>query len=247
MKVIVYGFGQMGQKIVAQLKKDGHEIMAVVSPVFEHAIEETMLSTLSLYDQVADVLIDFSHPDNLKDILAYSEKYPQVKLVLATTGYTDEQLASIQKASEHTAIFQSYNTSFGVSMLMKILRQAAKDLYEAGFDIEILEKHHHRKIDAPSGTAKLLYQVMENEIPQLHPVYDRSTLHQKREHEEVGIQAMRGGTIFGEHEIMFAGLDEIVEIKHTALSRDVFVTGAIEAAKALLEKETGLYNLTNLY
>ena len=130
---------------------------------------------------------------------------------------------------------------------MKILKDAVKDFYGADFDIEILEKHHHRKIDAPSGTAKLLYQVMEDELPELKPVYDRSELHQKREREEVGMQAIRGGTIFGEHSVYFAGLDEIVEIKHTALSRDVFKTGAIQAARILLTKEKGLYNLKNLY
>ena len=153
----------------------------------------------------------------------------------------------IAEASNDVAIFQSYNTSFGVSMLVRILKGITKDFYDADFDIEILEKHHHRKIDAPSGTAKLLYQVMEQELPELEPVYDRSSLHQKREHQEVGIQAIRGGTIFGEHSIYFAGLDEIIEIKHTALSRDVFATGAIQAAKTLMTKDKGLYSLKNIY
>lgn len=246
MKVILYGFGQMGQKIYHQLKAQKETILAVVSPVFETQIEEKMLPNLREWTTPADVLIDFSHPDNLKDILDYavSSKTP---LVLATTGYSDLQLDLIAQAAEKIAIFQSYNTSFGVSMLIRLLKEATKDFYQADFDIEILEKHHHRKIDAPSGTAKLLYQVMEDEIPELRPVYDRSELHQKRCHEEVGIQALRGGTIFGEHSIYFAGLDEIVEIKHTALSRDVFATGAIQAAKVIMNKEKGLYNLTNLY
>lgn len=246
MKTIVYGFGQMGQKIYAQLKSQNEPILAVVSPVFEYQVDEPMLSSLSDFNEKADVLIDFSHPDNLKDILDYALR-TKTKLVLATTNYTQQQLDMIEEASHEIAIFQSYNMSFGISMLVKILKDAVKDLYDADFDIEILEKHHHRKIDAPSGTAKLLYQVMEEEIPELKPVYDRSELHQKREKEEVGIQAIRGGTIFGEHSVYFAGFDEIVEIKHTALSRDVFKTGAIQAAKILLTKDKGLYNLKNLY
>ena len=119
--------------------------------------------------------------------------------------------------------------------------------YDNGYDIEILEKHHNQKIDAPSGTAKLLYEVMEDEIQGTTPVYDRSSLHEKRKKEEIGIQALRGGTIFGEHEIMFAGLDEIIEIKHTALSKDVFVQGALAAAKVLQDKEAGLFTLKTLY
>lgn len=246
MKAIIYGFGQMGQKIYDHLKANQDEVVAVVSPVFEREITEPMLNNLSNFNETADVLIDFSHPDNLDDILAYAKK-TSIKLVLATTGYSPFQLDLIAEASQETAIFQSYNTSFGVSMLVRILKEITKDFYDADFDVEILEKHHHRKIDAPSGTAKLLYQVMQEQVPELEPVYDRSSLHQKREHQEVGIQAIRGGTIFGEHSIYFAGLDEIIEIKHTALSRDVFVTGAIQAAKVLLEKENGLYTLKNIY
>lgn len=246
MKVILYGFGQMGQKLYSQLKAQGNEIVAVVSPVFETPVSEPMLSSLADFSGEADILIDFSHPDNLSDILDYAKK-THIRLLLATTGYSDMQLDLIQEISQEVAVFQSYNTSFGVSMLVRLLKTAAAAFYDADFDIEILEKHHHRKIDAPSGTAKLLYQVMEDEIPELTPVYDRSDLHQKRQHQEVGIQALRGGTIFGEHSIYFAGLDEIVEIKHTALSRDVFVTGAIQAAKVLMSKDHGLYTLKNIY
>ena len=132
-------------------------------------------------------------------------------------------------------------------MVTKILRQVAKEFYQAGYDIEILEKHHNQKIDAPSGTAKLLYEVMEEEIGETTAVTDRSSLHEKRKHEQIGIQAMRGGTIFGEHTVMFAGIDEIIEIKHTALSKEVFVQGAISAAYALIDKDSGLYTLKSLY
>lgn len=246
MKAILYGFGAMGQKIYHQMKNLGDSIEAVVSLDFPIEIPETKLNSLEKYNEQVDILIDFSHPNNLNDILEYAKR-TKTRLVLATTGYTDVQLDMIKEASEEIAIFQSYNTSFGISMLVRILKAVTKDIYDADFDIEILEKHHHRKIDAPSGTAKLLYQVMEQELPELEPVYDRSSLHQKRQHQEVGIQAIRGGTIFGEHSIYFAGLDEIIEIKHTALSRDVFATGAIQAAKTLMTKDKGLYSLKNIY
>lgn len=246
MNVILYGFGAMGQKIYHQMKNQGDSIQAVVSLDFPMDIQETKLNSLENYHEKADVLIDFSHPNNLNDILDYAKR-TKTRLVLATTGYSQAQLDLIGEASDEVAIFQSYNTSFGISMLVKILKGVTKEIYDADFDIEILEKHHHRKIDAPSGTAKLLYQVMEEELPELEPVYDRSSLHQKREHQEVGIQAIRGGTIFGEHSIYFAGLDEIIEIKHTALSRDVFATGAIQAAKTLMTKDKGLYSLKNIY
>ena len=246
MNVILYGVGAMGQKIYHQMKNQGDSIQAVVSLDFPMDIQETKLNSLENYHEKADVLIDFSHPNNLNDILDYAKR-TKTRLVLATTGYSQAQLDLISEASDEVAIFQSYNTSFGISMLVKILKGVTKEIYDADFDIEILEKHHHRKIDAPSGTAKLLYQVMEEELPELEPVYDRSSLHQKREHQEVGIQAIRGGTIFGEHSIYFAGLDEIIEIKHTALSRDVFATGAIQAAKTLMTKDKGLYSLKNIY
>ena len=246
MNVILYGFGAMGQKIYHQMKNQGDSIQAVVSLDFPMDIQETKLNSLENYNEQVDILIDFSHPNNLNDILEYAKR-TKTRLVLATTGYSQAQLDLIGEASDEVAIFQSYNTSFGISMLVKILKGVTKEIYDADFDIEILEKHHHRKIDAPSGTAKLLYQVMEEELPELEPVYDRSSLHQKREHQEVGIQAIRGGTIFGEHSIYFAGLDEIIEIKHTALSRDVFATGAIQAAKTLMTKDKGLYSLKNIY
>lgn len=246
MRVVLYGFGQMGQKLYHQFKQQGDEIAAVVSLDFPMDIAETKLNNLSDFNEEVDIVVDFSHPNNLNDILEFGKR-TKTRLLLATTGYNEAQLDLIQEASKEVAIFQSYNTSFGVSMLVRLLKACAKDIYDADFDIEILEKHHHRKIDAPSGTAKLLYQVMEQEIPELEPVYDRSSLHKKREHQEVGIQAIRGGTIFGEHSIYFAGLDEIIEIKHTALSRDVFVTGAIQAAKTLMTKDKGLYSLKNIY
>ena len=247
MKVVLYGYGLMGKKVAHQLReKDEFDLIGVVSYEFDEKAPEAMYSNLTEVQDRADVIIDFSHPNNLDDILAYAKKN-KTKVVFATTGFSKEQLDKIEEASKEIAIFQSYNTSFGIQMVTKILRQVAKEFYDNGYDIEILEKHHNQKIDAPSGTAKLLYEVMEDEIKETTPVYDRSSLHEKRKKEEIGIQALRGGTIFGEHEIMFAGLDEIIEIKHTALSKDVFVQGALAAAKALQDKEAGLFTLKTLY
>ena len=247
MKVLLYGYGLMGKKVANKLREDSYfDLIGIVSYEFDEKAPEKMYNNLTEVTDIADLIIDFSHPNNLNDILAYAKKN-KTKLVLATTGFTSQQIKQIEEAAKEIAIFQSYNTSFGVQMVTKILRQVAKEFYDNGYDIEILEKHHNKKIDAPSGTAKLLYEVMEEEIQETQPVYDRSQLHEKRQHQQIGIQAMRGGTIFGEHEIMFAGLDEIIEIKHTALSKDVFVQGAIAAAKALENKGSGLFTLKTLY
>ena len=132
-------------------------------------------------------------------------------------------------------------------MLTKIVKDVAKEFYEQGYDIEIIEKHHNQKVDAPSGTAKLLYDVINEDINETKPVYDRSQVHHKREKNEVGIQSVRAGTIFGEHTVLFAGHDEVIELKHTALSKEVFVQGAIAACLAMVDKENGLYSLKNLY
>ena len=247
MKVIVYGYGLMGKKVANRIRSQNDmDLMAVVSYEFDEKIPEKCFNSLKECDEKAGVIIDFSHPNNLDDILSYA-KENKCKLVIATTGYSEEQLEKIKEASKDIPIFQSYNTSYGIQMVTKILRQVAKEFYNAGYDIEILEIHHNQKIDAPSGTAKLLYEVMEEEIKETTPIYDRSSIHEKRKHEEIGIQALRGGTIFGEHTVMFAGIDEIIEIKHTALSKEVFVQGAISAAYALIDKENGLYTLKSLY
>ena len=212
MKVIVYGYGLMGKKVANRIRSQNDmDLIAVVSYQFDEKIPEKCFNSLKECDEKADVIIDFSHPNNLDDILTYA-KENKCKLVIATTGYSEEQLEKIKEASKDISIFQSYNTSFGVQMVTKMLRQFAKEFYDAGYDIEILEKHHNQKIDAPSGTAELLYEVMAEEIDGVEACYDRSSRHEKRKKEEIGIQSLRGGTIFGEHTIMFAGVDEIIEI-----------------------------------
>ncbi len=247
MKVIVYGYGLMGKKIVDQVNQQTDmELVGVVSKDFKEPMDQLQYTDLKLCTQVADVIIDFSHPSNLDDVLTYACANKS-KVVLATTGLSESQIEQVQNASKEIAIFQSYNTSLGVQMVTKILREVSKELYNNNFDIEIVEKHHNQKIDAPSGTAKLLYEVIKEEIDEVEAIYDRSAINEKRKKQEVGIQALRGGTIFGEHTIMFAGNDEVIEITHTALSKEVFVQGAINAARSLQDKDSGLFTLKTLY
>lgn len=247
MNVLVYGFGLMGKKVTQAVRDNAQmNLVGVVSPVFDAKIDEKMYTSLNEVHEKIDAIIDFSHPDNLNDILKFGVRN-HCALVLATTGYSEQQILHIEEASSQIPIFQSYNTSFGVSMLTKIVKEVAKEFYENGYDIEIIEKHHNQKIDAPSGTAKLLYDVIHEDIEETKEVYDRSTVHHKRERNEVGIQSVRAGTIFGEHSVLFAGHDEIIEVKHTALSKEVFVQGAISACLKIADKENGLFSLKNLY
>ncbi len=247
MNVLVYGFGLMGKKVAHAVRQ--HEkmnLVGVVSPIFDEDVQEGMYSSLSECHQKVDAVIDFSHPNNLDDLLKFGIKN-HCALIIATTGYNQQQLLRIEEASSQIPIFQSYNTSFGISMLTKIVKEVAKEFYENGYDIEIIEKHHNQKIDAPSGTAKLLYDVIEEDIQEVKPVYDRSEVHHKREKQEIGIQSVRAGTIFGEHTVLFAGHDEVIELNHMALSKEVFVQGALSACLAMQDKDNGLYTLKNLY
>lgn len=247
MNILVYGFGLMGKKVAEAVRNhENMQLVGVVSAEFDAKIDEKMYHSLDEVKEHIDAIIDFSHPDNISDILKFGLKH-HCALVIATTGFTQQQLLHIEEASSQIPIFQSYNTSFGVSMLTKIVKNVAKEFYQQGYDIEIIEKHHNQKIDAPSGTAQLLYDVIHEDIEETKEVYDRSQVHHKREKNEVGIQSIRAGTIFGEHTVLFAGHDEIIELKHTALSKDVFVQGAISACEAIVNKDNGLFTLKNLY
>ena len=247
MKVLVYGYGLMGKKIAHKVRSQNDmELMGIVSYEFDEKVPEKTYSSLKECDEKADVIIDFSHPNNLNDILTYALAN-QTKLVIATTGYSQEQLDQIKEASKEIAIFQSYNTSFGVQMVTKMLRQFAKEFYDAGYDIEILEKHHNQKIDAPSGTAiALADSINEAMADQYVYNYDRSHERKKREKNEIGIVAVRGGTIVGQHDVIFAGADEVIEFHHTAYSKAIFGKGAVEAAKFLAGKPAGMYDMSDV-
>ena len=194
----------------------------------------------------ADAIIDYSHPSALDGLLKYAIS-THTPLVIATTGYNEEQIEQIRKASEQVPIFFSFNMSLGINLLAQLAKTAAAFLGDQ-FDIEIVEKHHNRKLDAPSGTALLLADAINDSLDhQKHYVYDRHSVRRKREKSEIGIHTIRGGTIVGEHEVIFAGHDEIITLSHTAMSREIFAVGSINAACYLSEKtEPGLYNMGNL-
>lgn len=200
---------------------------------------------INLVPEKPDVIIDFSHPSSLDDLLEYSLTNG-TPLVLATTGYDDEQLAKIHKASEQIPLFFTFNMSLGINLLTELARKAT-NILGGQFDIEIIEKHHNQKIDAPSGTAIMLANAINEELDNsCDYVYDRHSVRQKRGRYEIGMHAVRGGTIVGEHEIIFAGRDEVISLKHEAHSKQVFAVGAVNAAVFMNGKPAGLYAMKDL-
>ena len=191
-------------------------------------------------------MIDFSNFRAVDGLLDYCRER-NLPLVLCTTGLTPETIAKVKETSASVAILRSANMSVGINLLMKAVAEAAKLLAPKGYDMEIVERHHHRKLDAPSGTAVSLAESMNEALGnEYHFVYDRSQRHEKRDPKEIGISAVRGGNIVGEHEIIFAGQDEVIEFKHTAYSRAIFAKGALEAAKYLAGKPAGLYDMSDV-
>ena len=238
--------GRMGQVISGILNSDE---AARVSFGFDINTEKK--NSFPVYDSIddikedADVVIDFSHPALLSDIIKYWKK-TKTPAVIATTGLSEAQLSDIDDLSKEVAVFRSANMSLGINLLINLVKKAAP-LLEGKFDVEIVEKHHNLKIDAPSGTALMLADAISDVVcDKPEYVYDRHSVRKKRSKAEIGIHSVRGGTIVGEHEVIFAGNDEIVELKHTATSKGVFAEGAVKAAKFLVGKEAGMYNMQNL-
>ena len=239
-------FGRMGNAVRQIVKEnDNNEIVAGVD-ILEGTAEFPVYKVISDVKESADVIIDFSSPKALDSILGYAiEK--NVPVVLCTTGYSEEQLAQIKAASEKVAILRSANMSLGINTLAKLIQTAATILADNGFDIEIVERHHNQKKDAPSGTALLLADAINKICDNKYEyVFDRSERREARPKNEIGISAVRGGSIVGDHEVIFAGLDEVVEIKHTAYSRNVFAKGAVSAAAFLAGKPAGMYDMSNV-
>ncbi|MBE5947417.1 MAG: 4-hydroxy-tetrahydrodipicolinate reductase [Lachnospiraceae bacterium] len=237
--------GKMGQ-VITNLVKDDADAVIVAGIDLNTSIENDypVFTSLDECDVDADVVIDFTSTKLLTEMLDWSVK-KQVPVVLCTTGYSPEQLAEIDEASKKVALLRSANMSLGINLIMKLVQAATNVLAQAGYDIEIVERHHNQKLDAPSGTAlaiaDAINEVLNNEYAYK---YDRSTERAKREKKEIGLSAVRGGTIVGEHEIIFAGTDEVIEIKHTAYSKAIFGKGAVEAAKFLKGQAPGLYNMS---
>jgi len=194
----------------------------------------------------AGAVIDFSNPSALDSLLAFGIAF-NIPLVLCTTGYSEEQLAAIGKASEQIPVFRSGNMSLGINLMIDLVRRASAVLGNE-FDVEIVERHHKRKIDAPSGTALMLADAAASTLPgDQEYIYERQSRREPRGPGEIGISAVRGGTIVGQHEVIFAGLDEVIEIKHSAASRDVFAAGAVRAAKFIASAgKPGLYNMGDI-
>ena len=192
-----------------------------------------------------DVIIDFSHHSALPSLLEYGKRLG-LPLVIATTGHTEEELSAMQEASKSAAIFFSRNMSLGINLLILLCKKAAAILGE-DFDIEIIEKHHSKKLDAPSGTALMLADAIREEFPEGKDyVFDRTQVREARDTREIGIHAIRGGTIVGEHDVLFAGKDEQITIAHAATSREVFATGALKAAEFMVGKGNGMYDMNGL-
>jgi len=247
LKVIISGCnGHMGRVVESLCIADpAIEVVAGfdVSTTYQH--DFPVYASPSDFKGEADVVIDFSIPASTPGLLAFG-KATKTPLVIATTGHTEEQLAEIKAASEEVAIFRSGNMSLGINVLLELVKKAAAVLCE-NYDIEIVERHHRRKIDAPSGTALMIADAAAEACTfDTEYVYERHSVHTPREKKEIGISAVRGGTIVGEHEIIFAGLDEIVEIKHSAHSRNIFAQGALSAGKFMVGKAPGMYNMSDL-
>ena len=248
VKIMMHGCcGHMGQVISELVEKDPEaEIVAGVDIADKGNTSYPVYTDLSACQEDVDVVIDFSSAKATDALLAYCEKR-HLPVVLCTTGLSEEQLAKVEETARNVAVLKSANMSLGINTLMKLLQDAAKVLATAGFDIEVVEKHHRLKLDAPSGTALALAdsinEAMDN---QYHYTYDRSQRRQMRDDKEIGISAVRGGTIVGEHEVIFAGPDEVIEFKHTAYSKAVFGKGAIEAAKFLAGKPAGKYDMSDV-
>lgn len=248
VRAIMHGCnGKMGQVITGLIKADdGIELVAGVDTYTGIPNDYPVFERIEQCDVEADVVIDFSNAKATDALLDYcaGKKMP---IVLCTTGLTEEQLKKVGEASRETAVLRSANMSLGVNLLMKLLQDAAKVLAPAGFDMEIVEKHHNQKVDAPSGTALALADSMNEALDREYTyVYDRSQVRKKRDSKEIGISAVRGGTIVGDHEVIFAGADEVIEFKHTAYSKAVFGKGAIEAAKFLAGKPAGRYDMSDV-
>ncbi len=247
-KIIMHGCnGKMGQVISRMIAEDAETQMAAgIDAKDDGHNSYPVFTNIDDCNIEADCLIDFSAAAAVDKMLDYcvSHKLP---CVLCTTGLTQEQLEKVKEASTKVAVLKSANMSLGINMLLKLLKEASGILVPEGFDVEIVEKHHNQKVDAPSGTALALADSINEEFGgEYEYVYDRSARREKRPQKEIGISAVRGGTIVGDHDVIFAGEDEVITFSHTAYSKAVFAKGAVQAAKFLAGKGAGLYNMSDV-
>ena len=232
--------GRMGQMITDIVAKDSDaQIVAGIDIVNNRQNPYPVFTDIKDCDVKADAIIDFSSANGFEERMDYAVD-KQIPIIVCSTGLSDEQLDYLKE-------LKSANMSLGVNLLLKLVKEAAKKLAPEGFDIEIVEKHHNQKLDAPSGTALALADSINDEMGgQYEYVYDRSKVRQKRDKKELGISAVRGGTIVGDHDVIFAGTDEVVTFSHTAYSRAVFAKGSVTAAKFIKGKDSGLYDMADV-
>lgn len=250
VKILLNGInGKMGTAIRnLSLSYDDLEISCGVDNIIRRDSPVPTYKNINDVKEKFNVIIDFSHPNSINDLLDYAIKN-KVGIVICTTGHTEEQIQKIKNSTKQIPIFMSYNMSIGINILQMLIQKSLKALYK-DYDIEIIEKHHNQKIDSPSGTAIMLMNTIKDFInktfnDEVKFNYGRFG-ENKRSAKEIGIHSIRGGNIIGEHEIMFSGNNEIIEIKHTALSRDVFAQGALKAAVFLNGKEPNMYDMNSM-
>ena len=246
-KIILSGcLGRMG-KAITEIVKNTDDAQIVCG--FDIASGECGYPVYNSYENVdtdADVIIDFSHPSNFENILDFA-KSKKLPIVMATTGLSDEQRKELKSASAEIPVFFSANMSLGINLLIKLAQMATKVL-EKDFDIEIVEKHHNKKLDAPSGTALAIADAIDDVMTDsANYVYERQSVRKQREKSDIGIHAIRGGTIVGEHDVIFAGPDEVITLSHHASSREVFAQGAVKAAIFMNGKPSGFYTMNDLF
>ena len=250
INVILCGCGgRMGKAVTEAISKS--DTLRIVAGVDINASSVGAVCPFPVYDSIsefpdtADVIIDFSHHSALAPLCEYATAH-NTPLVVCTTGHNDEEHALMKKTAEAVAVFFSRNMSIGVNLLIDLCRRAAAALGE-DFDIEIIEKHHHNKLDAPSGTAMMIAEELKDtKNGNAEFVYDRHEVRRKRDPREIGIHAVRGGSIVGEHDVIFAGANEIITLSHTATTRELFADGAIKAADFMIGKPEGLYSMSDL-
>lgn len=248
IKVMMHGCnGHMGQVITELATQDTDvEIVAGIDVVDNKKNAYPVFTDIFECNVKADVIIDFAAAAAVDNLLKYSRD-KRIPVVLCTTGLSEEQLADMRETSKEVAILKSANMSLGINTLMKLLKDAAKVFGTAGYDIEVVEQHHRLKVDAPSGTALALADSVNEALGNEYIyVYDRSGRREKRPDKEIGISAVRGGTIVGIHDVIFAGTDEVITFNHTAYSKSVFAKGAIEAGKFLVGKPAGMYDMADV-
>ena len=245
VKILLNGcLGKMGQAVEACVNSREDVMISCGVDIAQGDKTYPVYNCFVDVQEIPDVIIDFSNPLVLDDMLSFAVE-KKVPVIICTTGFSEAQVQRIRDTAALIPVFYSGNMSLGINVLIALSRMAARVLYDS-FDIEVVEKHHNFKLDAPSGTALMIADAINEEVGELQYVYDRHAYRKKRVHNEIGIHSIRGGTIVGEHEVIFAGHDEVVSLKHQAQSKGVFAAGAVNAAVYMKDKPAGMYDMSDV-